>query len=120
MIESIRKLCLALPGTTEDVKWEDHLCFNVGEKMYLITSPDQVPVSASLKVTPDRFRSLCEHEGCSPAPYLARYHWIHVDKLERFTENEWKELLHEAYKLIFQKLPARVRKQISEQQADPE
>ena len=42
-IPELQQLCKALPGMTEDIKWENHLCFNVGGKMFLVTSPDNVP-----------------------------------------------------------------------------
>lgn len=34
-IEELMKICNKLKGTTTDIKWEDHLCFNVGEKISL-------------------------------------------------------------------------------------
>jgi predicted DNA-binding protein (MmcQ/YjbR family) len=39
-IEDLEKICKSFKGVTEDIKWEDHLCFNVGNKMFLITAPD--------------------------------------------------------------------------------
>ena len=49
-IEDLMSICQKLNGMTTDIKWEDHLCFNVGEKIFLITSPDSVPPTASFKV----------------------------------------------------------------------
>jgi hypothetical protein len=40
-IEDLQKICKSFHGVTEDIKWENHLCFNVGEKMFLITAPDK-------------------------------------------------------------------------------
>jgi hypothetical protein len=33
--EDLQGICEKLKGVTEDIKWEDHLCFNVGKKMFL-------------------------------------------------------------------------------------
>jgi predicted DNA-binding protein (MmcQ/YjbR family) len=104
-LDSIEKICKSFPDVTEDIKWENHLCFNVGGKMFLITSPDDVPISASFKSSEEAFDELSEREGCQPAPYLARYKWIHVDDINRFTAKEWKELLNVAYETIRAKLP---------------
>ncbi|WP_082022169.1 MmcQ/YjbR family DNA-binding protein [Flavihumibacter sp. ZG627] len=55
IIDLIREICLSLPAVTEDIKWESHLCFNVGGKMFLISSPDEVPVNATFKVPEESF-----------------------------------------------------------------
>lgn len=109
----MRKYCLSLPGTTEDIKWEDHLCFNIGGKMYLITSPDRFPVSASLKTTDELFVQLTAREGIIPAPYLARNKWVHTDDISKLSESEWRELIKLSYDLVYSRLPVRVRKEIS-------
>ncbi len=104
-LEAIQHFCKQLPGVTEDIKWENHLCFNVGGKMFLITSPDESPVTASFKTTEDKFGELSEREGFRPAPYLARNKWVKVDDIGRLTAEEGKELLELSYKLVREKLP---------------
>lgn len=111
-IEDLQTICQQLPGTTEDIKWEDHLCFNVGSKMYLITSPDKVPHSASFKATPEAFEALCEREGFTPAPYMARYKWVQIDDISRMGKAEWTQLIQQSYDLVFGKLPAKVKREI--------
>ena len=46
-LDTIQKICKSFPEVTEDIKWENHLCFNVGGKMFLITSPDSSPSTSS-------------------------------------------------------------------------
>lgn len=111
-LEEIRTYCLNLPGVTEDIKWGDHLCFNIGEKMFLVTSPDHVPVSASFKTTDELFDKLTTKPGIIPAPYMARNKWVHVDNINRLTDKKWKEYIKTSYGLIFSKLPAKLKKQI--------
>jgi len=111
-IDEITKLCKALKATTTDIKWEDHLCFNVGDKMYLITAPDHLPITASLKVSDDDFVELTQREGIIPAPYLARYKWIHLDDINRLSPREWAKYLKEAHRLVAEKLPTRKRKEL--------
>ena len=108
-IDEIREYCLALPGVTEDIKWEDHLCFNIGEKMFLVTNPDQIPVSVTLKTTDERFEILITQEGVLPAPYMARNKWVQIDSLSRFNSEEWKLLIDTSYALIFAKLPVKTK-----------
>lgn len=113
-ISDLQNICDKLPGTTTDIKWEDHLCFNVGDKMYLITAPDKIPHSASFKVTDEIFEELCERDGFMPAPYLARYKWVYVDDINRINRKEWEQIISQSYHLIFNKLPAKLRREISQ------
>ena len=111
-IEDIQAICKKHVGVTEDIKWEDHLCFNVGGKMFLITAPDAVPVSASIKVSDEAFDELSQRQGFMPAPYLARYKWIWMDDISRLSKREWERYVATAHHLVSAKLPARTRKQL--------
>lgn len=104
-LDAIQKICNSFPGVTEDIKWEDHLCFNVGGKMFLVTSPDLSPVTASFKTSEEKFNELTEQVGFKPAPYLGKHKWVYVDNIDLLTNNEWKELLSLSYELIKSKLP---------------
>jgi predicted DNA-binding protein (MmcQ/YjbR family) len=111
-VEELQKICKSLNGTTEDIKWENHLCFNVGGKMYLIISPDSVPVTASFKTSDEDFDQLCSRPGFKPAPYLAKHKWVFLDDISRLSVKKWKELATNSYRLIASKLPAKFRKEI--------
>jgi predicted DNA-binding protein (MmcQ/YjbR family) len=109
-IEDLQTICRQQPGITEDIKWDYHLCFNVGGKMFLLTSPDEVPPSASFKTTPERFAELLEQPGFSPASHLARYHWVHLDDIARLGPAQWEQCIRESYRLVAEKLPAKARR----------
>jgi predicted DNA-binding protein (MmcQ/YjbR family) len=111
-IDEIQQICKKHKGVTEDIKWEDHLCFNVGGKMFLITAPDNVPCSASIKVSDERFEEISSREGFMPAPYLARYKWVWMDDIKRLSKKQWQEYIRTAYELVGSKLPAKVKKEI--------
>ncbi len=104
-IEQVQKICSSFGEVTEDIKWENHLCFNIGGKMFLITSPDEIPISASFKASEETFNELTEKEGFIPAPYLARHKWVKVDDINRLNSKEWKQYLKEAYDIVKAKLP---------------
>lgn len=107
-IEELRKLCTSLPDVTEDIKWENHLCFNIGGKMFCILGLDQVPVTASFKTSDEDFILLSTREGFRPAPYLARYKWIHTSDINNLSTKDWKKLISESYRLIKSKLPKKI------------
>jgi predicted DNA-binding protein (MmcQ/YjbR family) len=111
-IAEIREICLTFRGVTEDIKWGDHLCFNIGGKMFLVTAPDNVPVSASFKTSDEDFEILPNRPGFIPAPYMARNKWIFVDDISRFSKKEWEKYLKLSYEIIASKLPLRVQKEI--------
>jgi predicted DNA-binding protein (MmcQ/YjbR family) len=109
-IESVRKFCLSLPYVTEDVQWESDLLFRVGNKMFAVAALD--PSSdhrMSFKCTPETFAELTERNGIVPAPYVARYHWVALERFDVLPERELKELLRNAYQLILEKLPKKIR-----------
>lgn len=111
-VEDLRNIALELPGTTEDIKWENHLCFSVGKKMYLVTSPDQVPSSASFKVDPEKFDEIISEEGFKKHAYLGRYYWVHVDDMNRLSIKKWKGAISESYSLVSAKLPKKIKKEL--------
>jgi predicted DNA-binding protein (MmcQ/YjbR family) len=109
-LEAIQQICNSFPDVTEEIKWGDHLCFCVGGKIFIITSPAESPVTASFKVQPEILNELVEREGFKPAPYLAKHCWVWVDDISRLRTAEWKDLLANAYELVKAKLPKRKSK----------
>lgn len=102
-LEEMRTKTLALKGVTEDIKWENHLCFNIGSKIFLITNPDEFSESACFKASEQTFDELQRIPGVIPAPYLARSNWLYVDDIRKIPSADWTALIEEAYRLIFEK-----------------
>ena len=107
-LEQLRDYCNSLPHVTEDVKWGHDLCFLIGGKMFCVTGFSSA-ISVSLKVTDEEFEELCQREGVIPAPYLARYKWIYVQKASVFNKKEWEHYVRQSYELVKQKLPKKSR-----------
>ncbi|MGZ3753679.1 MAG: MmcQ/YjbR family DNA-binding protein [Mucilaginibacter sp.] len=105
-IEVIRDICMQLPNVTEDIKWGDDLCFCIADKMFCVAvlSP---PLKVSLKVADNEFEELSSTPGIIPAPYVARYKWILVEDVNRFTANEWEYYICQSYALVKARLPKR-------------
>ena len=83
--DTLRKYCLSLPAVTEDVKWDNDLCFSVGGKMFCVTSLDP-PFKIAFKVKDEEFDELSNMEGFIPAPYMARAKWVLVTEPERLNK----------------------------------
>ncbi|UBF28656.1 MmcQ/YjbR family DNA-binding protein [Kovacikia minuta CCNUW1] len=103
------EFCRTLPHATEDVKWEHHLVFSIGGKMFAIFDPEQ-DLHLSLKSTQEGFMALTPEAGVIPAPYLARYYWICITERNALPMEMAIELIQESYQLVRDKLPAKVRK----------
>ncbi|MCO4291964.1 MmcQ/YjbR family DNA-binding protein [Solitalea sp. MAHUQ-68] len=110
-IEILQNLCKTLPAITEDIKWEDHLCFLIGNKMFCVGSLSE-NFSASLKVSDEDFVSLTERNGIIPAPYMARYKWILISDPNALSVQEWEYYIQHSYELIKNKLPKKVLKEL--------
>jgi predicted DNA-binding protein (MmcQ/YjbR family) len=111
-IEDIQTFCKSLPAVTEDVKWGHDLVFSVGAKMFCVVGLIQPPITASFKVTDEEFDEICSREGFKPAPYVAKYKWVHIDDINKMSKEEWKKYLKQSYELVKEKLPVKIKKQL--------
>jgi len=108
-LDEIRAICKKLPHVTEDIKWGHDLCFCIAEKMFCVTGLEG-PLQVSLKVSDEEFDELSSSKDIIPAPYVARYKWILIQKPARFTKKEWEHYIRQSYELVKEKLPAKVKK----------
>ena len=111
-IEQLRDICLALPGVTEDIKWEDNLCFLVADKIFLMAGLDASPTPASFKVPPEDFNEVASMDGFHQAPYLARGQWVHTDNVNNLSDEEWDCYALQSYKLIRSKLTKKANREL--------
>ena len=127
--ERLRAYILTFPHAVETMQWGANLVFWIGDKAIggkmfaLINLEDPPPTGpdgehARRRVTHHalmmysagaaRYSELLEREGISPAPYMARIHWVAVERWDVFTLTEWQHELRAAYDLTFAKLPKKV------------
>src|SRR6266850_3880562 len=115
-IEQVHAHCLSFPHVTEEVLWGDDLVFKIGGKMFAVIG--LAPASdhcMSFKCTPEKFAELVEEEGIVPAPYVARYHWVALERFNALSEKELKALVRTAYELVLEKLPKKASAQLEGQ-----
>jgi len=104
-IDAVRKICRALPDTTEDIKWGNDLVFSVGGKMFTVVCLDP-PHTVAFKCTPEEFAELVERDGIIPAPYLARAMWVREERAgETLDRKELERLVKTSYELVKAKVP---------------
>ncbi|HEX8334650.1 MAG TPA: MmcQ/YjbR family DNA-binding protein [Segetibacter sp.] len=110
-IESIRKYCLSLPGTVEDIKWGADLCFTIATKMYCVSGMDGA-LKVSFKCSDEDFEMLSERDGIIPAPYMARNKWVMVENAGALSKAEWLDYIYKSYVLIGSKLPKKAQQEL--------
>jgi predicted DNA-binding protein (MmcQ/YjbR family) len=110
-IDWVRVFCLSLPHATEGVQWEHDLLFRIAGKMFCVANlePAMSPTKIAFKCTPEKFAELVEVEGIIPAPYMARNHWVAMIEINALRQPEIKELIHESYQLVLEKLPKKTQ-----------
>lgn len=112
-IDEIREFCLSFPYAAEDVKWGNDLAFCVGRKMFAVTGLETPDTSLSFKCTPEKFTELIELDGIIPAHYVARYHWVTLQKPDALKTVELKDLIGQSYKMVWEKLPKNLKKRLN-------
>lgn len=112
-IDQLRKICLAFPGVTEQIQWEDDLLFKVAGKMFALTPLEPSRLWLCLKASPEEFAELTERPGIIPAPYLARAKWIAIENANAVSPAETATLLKRSYELVVEKLPKATREKLS-------
>lgn len=104
-VDKIREHCLAFPKATENLQWGDDLCFKIRGKMFAVVALAAVPQKLCFKCTPDRFAELIEREGIRPAPYVGRYSWVILDRLDALGNDELENLIRQSYEMVAAKTP---------------
>ena len=52
------------------------------------------------KCTPESFSELIEREDIRPAPYVGRYKWVMLDRLDALRWDELEELIGQSYEMV--------------------
>lgn len=105
-VEWMRKLCLSLPDATENIQWDEDLCFKVRGKLFTIVDLSQGNLApVCFKCTPEKFNELLEIEGISQAPYVGRYKWVLLANSNVLPSSELEALIRQSYDLVVAKAP---------------
>ncbi len=106
---------MALPHVAETVNWGHHLVYwagdrDIGGKMFAMTDLDGTGFGVLwFHCGAERFHELLEIEGISASPYLAKAHWVTMERWDVLRPVAVAEELRRAHALIFDKLPKRTK-----------
>ncbi|MGA8213971.1 MAG: MmcQ/YjbR family DNA-binding protein [Candidatus Sulfotelmatobacter sp.] len=102
---------MSFPNAGEKLQWGDALCFKVNGKMFAVLGLDNLRLS--FKCTPETFAELIEHEDIHPSPYVGRYKWVKLDRLDAVAWDELRELIRQSYAMVAAKAPRKKVRKIS-------
>lgn len=116
-LERTRAMLLKLPRVAETMQWGANLVFwtvdkAVGGKMFALIDLEPAEGAAALAFAagPVRGPALLEMDGVTPAPYLARAHWVAVQDWQVLTGAELAAELEVAYHYVGGRMPGRVQR----------
>ena len=119
-LDSLRAHCLSLAHVTEKIQWDNDLLFCIGGKLFAVACLDlETPHRVSFKCDPETYAELVEIDGIIPAPYMARHHWVTLERFDALPDAEIRRLVKESYDRVWAKLPARVRRELEAGDAVP-
>jgi predicted DNA-binding protein (MmcQ/YjbR family) len=102
-VDSIRAYCLSFARATEKLQWGDDLCFKIGGKIFAMLGLDNPRLC--FKCDPECFAELIERPDIRPAPYVGRYKWIMLDRLDALADAELEDLIGRSYAMVSAKAP---------------
>ena len=109
-IESFRAYCLAKPGTSESLPFDNQtLVFKVADKMFALTDVDLF-TSINLKCDPEQAALLREqYDAVQPGYHMNKKHWNTILMDGSVSDVLIKQWTDDSYNLVISKLPQRVR-----------
>jgi predicted DNA-binding protein (MmcQ/YjbR family) len=109
--DEIRTYCLSFPGATENLQWGDDLCFKIRGKVFATLALTAVPQKVCFKCVTETFDGLLEREHIRPAPYVGRYKWVILDRLDALGRSQLQDLIQQSYAMVAAKAPGKSKPQ---------
>jgi predicted DNA-binding protein (MmcQ/YjbR family) len=113
--ERAREYLLRLPHVVETMQWGANLVYWVGDKaiggkMFALLNLDADSNGVlSFAAGPEGAAELLEIDGIFPAPYLARAHWVAMERWNALRTSELQARLRAARDIVEARLPKRTR-----------
>jgi predicted DNA-binding protein (MmcQ/YjbR family) len=110
----VEKFLLSLPHATLSIQWGNDRVFKIAGKMFAVIGfhDDKTFGGMSFKASEERFRILTELPGITPAPYLARAHWVALDRPTRLPAKELRTYLTRAHTIVASGLTKKKQKEL--------
>ena len=94
------------------MKWGEHLCFMIHEKIFVITALDDGWIT--FKCDPEDFNELVARDGAMQAAHFAKNQWVTLENFDVLSDKELKERITTSRALVISKLPKKIQSAIAE------
>jgi predicted DNA-binding protein (MmcQ/YjbR family) len=113
-IEEFRNFCLSLPGTTEELPFDDRtLVFKVMGKMYALADIEEF-TSFNVKCDPEQAEQLRAAYACvKPGYHMNKKHWNTIVLGGELKNQELYHWIRHSYDLVASKLPKKDREALA-------
>ena len=115
-VNEFRDFCLSLKGVRENAPWSESqyqnlITFTVGGKWFSLLDIENK--FTNLKCNPNMILELQDkYSGCFPAWHMNKTHWIGVRLESDVPDDEIKDMIRAAYRLIVNSLTSKVREEL--------
>src|SRR3954466_10343777 len=96
-LETVRKICLALPEAVELIDGFGHNTFKVNGKSFVISGDSEKGFSLSFKSDRETQEILLQKEHFSKTPYIGHHGWVSIQNPAEDDWDELTDLIKEAY-----------------------
>ena len=116
-LETFYEYCLSKNGVTEHFPFdEETLVFNVGGKMFALSSLNQwekATPSVNLKCNPEYAEELrAQYDDIKPGWHMSKIHWNTIEINRDVPDSLIKELIDHSYDLVFKSLTKKLQIEI--------
>lgn len=115
-LDAFNNHCAALPATQKVIQWGGSHVWKVGGKIFAIASswgPSTSEYKIGFKADDLAFRMLVEEADIDPSPYLGRYKWVQLQRVDALSEDEIKSYISRAHELVAKKLTRARRRELN-------
>lgn len=112
-IETFSEFCLSLSHSSQDLKWDEVLCFCVCDKIFAVYNLEVKNIC--FKISPDDFDLLMERDGFSQAAHFKKKQWIAMQDLNCASDDEIQQWILKSYHLVVSKLPKKLQTEVLSQ-----
>ncbi|PUZ27618.1 Predicted DNA-binding protein, MmcQ/YjbR family [Chitinophaga costaii] len=98
MFDLIKEYCLSLPAVAVKEKRNGGLYFSVNDRLFCILY-QHLPNQVAFRCKPEVYHFLISRPAIVPAPQLARYHWVQLERADVFPFSDLAANIHAAYEM---------------------
>jgi predicted DNA-binding protein (MmcQ/YjbR family) len=96
---------MSFPEATENLQWGDDLCFKIRGKIFATLALTAIPQKLCFKCAPEAFADLIERPDIRPAPYVGRYKWVILERLDALSTLEREGFIRQSYEMVASSAP---------------